>query len=34
MAALSSEKLVNPIRDVTINIRVKKDQRDLIDQAA
>jgi uncharacterized protein (DUF1778 family) len=34
MTALSSEKLVNPIRDVTINIRVKKDQRDLIDQAA
>ena len=34
MNALSSEKLLNQNRDVTINIRVKKDQRDLIDQAA
>ena len=34
MASLSSTKSVSSIRDVTINIRIKKEQRDLIDQAA
>ena len=34
MATLSSAQSVSQTRDVTINIRVKKEQRDLIDQAA
>lgn len=34
MSTLSSAKSVGQTRDVTINIRIKKEQRDLIDQAA
>jgi uncharacterized protein (DUF1778 family) len=34
MYASTSEGLVNQTRDVTINIRAKQNQRDLIDHAA
>nr|WP_295614130.1 DUF1778 domain-containing protein [Chamaesiphon sp. GL140_3_metabinner_50] len=34
MYASVNEGLTNDIRDVTINIRAKKNQRDLIDRAA
>ena len=34
MSASAKEKAVDQIRDVTINIRAKQEQRDLIDRAA